>query len=91
MAKKKVGIGTIDINKKFKNKEEAMKYAKRLKQFIYDLSKRKGWQVTAMIGISRLAKDSSDINYEISRKRGRPKKIVKIYDGWNKNSYLVKR
>ncbi len=89
MSKSKIGIGTIDINKKFKNKEEAIKYAKRLKQFIYDLSKRKGWQVTAMIGISRLAKDSSDISYEISKKRGRPKKIVKIYDGWSKNSYLV--
>lgn len=93
MSKKKLGIGTIDINKKFKDKEEAMKYAKRLKQFIDDLCKRKGWQASAIIGISRLKKEVSSINYEISGKRGRPKKIVNINNvmanGWYKGDYLV--
>lgn len=56
MAKKKIGIGTIEINKKFKDKEEAMKHAKRLQQFIRDLCKIKGWQASAFIGISRLKK-----------------------------------
>lgn len=32
MSKKKLGIGNIEINKKFKDKEEAYKYAKRLIQ-----------------------------------------------------------
>lgn len=93
MSKKKLGIGTIDINKKFKNKEEAMKYAKRLKQFIDDLCKRKGWQASAIIGISRLKKEVSSINYEISGKRGRPKKVVKINEvmasSWYKGDYYV--
>lgn len=93
MSKKKLGIGTIDINKKFKDKEEAMKYAKRLKQFIDDLCKRKGWQASAIIGISRLKKEVSSIRYEVSGKRGRPKKIVNINNvmanGWYKGDYYV--
>ena len=93
MSKKKLGIGTIDINKKFKDKEEAMRYAKNLKQFIDDLCKRKGWQASAIIGISRLKKEVSRIRYEVSGKRGRPKKKVEIYDamanGWYKGDYLV--
>ena len=93
MSKKKLGIGTVDINKKFKDKEEAMRYAKRLKQFIDDLCKRKGWQASAIIGISRLKKEVSSINYEISGKRGRPKKIVEINkviaNGWYKGDYYV--
>lgn len=93
MSKKKLGIGTIDINKKFKDKEEAMKYAKRLKQFIDDLCERKGWQASAIIGISRLKKEVSNIRYEVSGKRGRPKKIVNIdnaiANNWYKGDYLV--
>ncbi len=82
MAKSKLGIGTIDINKKFKDKEEAMKYAKRLQQYIRDLCKRKGWQASAMIGISGLKKNVSNIVYEITGKRGRPRKKVVIDDYW---------
>lgn len=93
MSKKKLGIGTVDINKKFKDKEEAMKYAKRLKQFIDDLCKRKGWQASAIIGISRLKKEVSRIDYEISGKRGRPKKAVRINEvmanSWYKGNYYV--
>ena len=93
MSKKKLGIGTVDINKKFKDKEEAMKYAKRLKQFIDDLCKRRGWQASAIIGISRLKKEVSRIDYEISGKRGRPKKAVRINEvmanSWYKGNYYV--
>ena len=93
MSKKKLGIGTVDINKKFKDKEEAMKYAKRLKQFIDDLCERKGWQASAIIGISQLKKEVSNIRYEVSGKRGRPKKKVVINNvmanGWYKGDYLV--
>lgn len=93
MAKSKLGIGTIDINKKFKSKEDAMKYAKRLQQYIKDMCKRKGWQVSAMIGISRLRKQVSTINYEVNGKRGRPKKKVMLNEvmanGWYKGNYLV--
>ncbi len=93
MSKKKLGIGTIDINKKFKNKEEAMMYAKRLQQYIKDMCKRKNWQVSAMIGISQLKKEVSMIKYEISGKKGRPKKEVVINNimanNWYKGDYLV--
>ncbi len=93
MSKKKLGIGTVDINKKFKDKDEAMKYAKRLKQFIDDLCERKGWQVSALIGVSQLKKEVSNIRYEVSGKRGRPKKKVVINNvmanSWYKGDYVV--
>ena len=41
MAKKKLGIGQMEINKKFSSYEDVCRYAKNLKQFIYDLCKRK--------------------------------------------------
>ena len=34
MAKKKLGISSFDLNIRFKDKEEAIRYAKRLKEFI---------------------------------------------------------
>lgn len=93
MSKSKLGIGTIDINKKFKDKEETMKYAKRLQQFIRDLCKRKSWQASVFIGISRLKKDVSNISFDISGRVGRPKKIVDINNvianGWYKGNYLT--
>lgn len=52
MAKKKLGIGNIEINKKFKDKEEAYRYAKRLIEYIrYIINKNanKGWYAQAMI------------------------------------------
>lgn len=62
MAKAKLGIGQMEINKKFESFEEAYKYAKNLKQFIYDVCKRKahkGWMAQAMIVVSETKRDAS--------------------------------
>lgn len=40
MSKAKMGIGTIDINKKFTSYEEASRYAKRLRQYINYICKK---------------------------------------------------
>lgn len=62
MAKAKLGIGQMEINKKFESFEEAYKYAKNLKQFIYDVCKRKahkGWMAQAMIVVSETKRNAS--------------------------------
>lgn len=66
MAKAKLGIGQEEINRAFSSYDEACKYAKRLKQFIYDTCKKKsnkGWMAQAMIVISNTKRDSVHIEY----------------------------
>lgn len=94
MAEKKLGMGTVEINKKFKDREEAYKYAKRLKQFIYDTCKKKadkGWLAQAIIVTSELRKDVSRLRYHNTGKRGRPPKENYIYERtaneWYKGDY----
>ena len=41
MSKSKLGISSFDLNMRFKDKEEAIKYAKRLKEFIRYTCKKK--------------------------------------------------
>lgn len=46
MSKSKLGISSFDLNMIFKDKDEAIKYAKRLKEFIRYTCKKKarnGW------------------------------------------------
>lgn len=74
MAKGKLGIGTFDIDKKFKDKEEAYKYAKRLKEFINYNCKKKNWSAQAIICISNVEGNSSFVYLEQNGKVGRPKK-----------------
>ncbi|MFA7689146.1 MAG: hypothetical protein WCX96_03575, partial [Bacilli bacterium] len=67
MARKKLGIGSIEINKKFKDKEEAYRYAKRLIEHIRYVCKKnakKGWYAQAMVVVSNLKKDASRLKYE---------------------------
>lgn len=66
MAKAKLGVGTLDINKKFSSFEEACVYGKRLKQFIYDICKKKahkGWMAQAMIVVSNTRSNATNIKY----------------------------
>lgn len=82
MSKSKLGISSFDLNMKFKDKEEAIKYAKRLKEFIrYTCKKKenKGWSAEAMICISSNKGNSSIVYYEHSGKVGRPKKVINKY------------
>lgn len=91
MAKKKLGMGTIEINKKFGSREEAFKYAKRLKEHIRYICEKKaykGWYAQAMIIVSSIRGSSSYLEYEQNGKSGRPKKIkryskyqLKYYNG----------
>lgn len=81
MAKKKLGIGTIEINKKFNSKEMAIKHAKRLKEFIkYTCITKaeKNWSAEAMIIVSNTRGSTSYIYYEKNGKAGRPKKKRKF-------------
>ena len=94
MARKKLGIGSIEINKKFKDKEEAYRYAKRLIEHIRYVCKKnakKGWYAQAMVVVSNLKKDASRLKYENSGKRGRPRKRLEINEniayGWYKGEY----
>lgn len=48
MSKAKMGIGTIDINKKFTSYEEASRYAKRLRQYINYICKKYKYQASVI-------------------------------------------
>lgn len=80
MKNRKIGIGTIEINKKFESFEEASRYAKRLRQAISYISKNKGYQVSAITVVSNIKKEISDLRYINNGKRGRPKKELVLYE-----------
>ncbi len=75
MAKSKLGMSSFDIDIKFKDKEEARKYAKRLVEKIRYICKKKNWSATAMVCISNTEGNKTYIHYEHSGKVGRPKKV----------------
>lgn len=79
MAKSKLGLYSFDIDIKFKDKEEAMKYAKKVIEKIRYTCKKKNWSATAMVCISNTKGNSSYIHYEHTGKVGRPKKIKEIH------------
>lgn len=85
MAKSKLGIGTIEINKKFESLEEASKYAKRLRSFISYTCKKNNYQATVMTVVSNTKKGVSNSKYARNGKRGRPKKELII------NKYLANK
>lgn len=79
MAKSKLGMSSFDIDIKFKDKEEARRYAKRLIQKIRDICTKKGWSATAMVCISNTEGSSSYIYHEHTGKVGRPRKVKEVY------------
>ena len=81
MSKSKLGISSFDLNVKFKDRDEAYKYAKRLREFIRYICKKnanKGWSVEAMICISNTKGNSSYVYYKHNGKVGRPSKVKEI-------------
>lgn len=91
MAKSKLNLSTLDINKKFSSEEEAYLYAKRLKEFIrYTCYKNrsKDYLAQALICVSNLKKDVSNLQYINSGLKGRPKKQLIIYESIANNWYL---
>lgn len=88
MAKSKLGMSSFDVNIKFKDKDEARKYAKRLIEFIRYTCKKKNWSATAMVCISNIKGNSSYIHYEHNGKVGRPKIVKEIHP--NQDNVLVK-
>lgn len=93
MAKKKIGIGTIEINKKFNSLEEASRYAKRLRSFISYTCEKYKYQATVMTVVSNLKKEVSTSRYVHNGKRGRPKKELvineRIANNWYKGNYHI--
>lgn len=91
MAKKKIGIGTIEINKKFVDFNEASKYAKRLRSFINYTCKKNNYQASVMTVVSNLKKEVSKSRYIHNGKRGRPKRELVINEmvanNWYKGNY----
>lgn len=79
MAKSKLGMSSFDIDIKFKDKEEARRYAKRLIEKIRYVCNKKEWSATAMVCISNTEGNSTYIHYEHNNKVGRPRKIKEIY------------
>lgn len=81
MAKKELGMASIEVNKKFKDAEEAFRYAKKLNTFIRSVCKKnanKGWMAQSMIVVSNMKKDVSRLRYVNSGKRGRPSKRLEV-------------
>lgn len=89
MAKKRLGISSFDIDKKFESKEEAFKYGKRLREHIRYICKKnanKGWQCQAMICISNIRGNSAFTYYEHNGKVGRPK-VAKDFSSFDIRYY----
>lgn len=81
MAKKELGMASFEVNKKFKDAEEAFRYAKKLNTFIRSVCKKnanKGWMAQSMIVVSNMKKDVSRLRYVNSGKRGRPSKRLEV-------------
>lgn len=79
MAKSKLGMSSFDIDIKFKDKDEARRYAKRLIEKIRYICKKKNWLATAMVCISNTEGNSTYVHYEHTGKVGRPKKVKEIH------------
>ena len=106
MAKKKLGISSFDLNKKFKHRNEAYKYAKNLREYIRYVCKKNavnGWSAQAMICISNTRGNTLYQYYEHTGKVGRPRKVkdfssfnLKYYNGnmnvdWHLHILLVSK
>lgn len=82
MSKSKLGISSFDLNIQFNDRNEAYKYAKRLKEFIRYMCKKNaknGWSAEAMICISNTKGNSSYVYYKHNGKVGRPNKVKEIH------------
>lgn len=79
MAKSKLGMSSFDIDIKFKDKDEARRYAKRLIEKIRYICKKKNWSATVMVCISNTEGNSTYVHYEHTGKVGRPKKVKEIH------------
>lgn len=90
MEKKKLGIGSIEINAQFESEEIAYKYANRLKEFIrYNCIKKK-YMAQAIIGISNLVGEVCSVKYVNDGKVGRPRKemcVSELRDSYYKVNY----
>lgn len=106
MAKKKLGISSFDLNKQFKDRNEAYIYAKRLREYIRYICKKNalnGWSAQAMICISNTRGNTLYQYYEHTGKVGRPRKVkdfssfnLKYYNGnmnvdWHLHILLVSK
>ena len=81
MAKSKLGMSSFDIDIKFKDKDEARRYAKRVLEKIRYICKKKNWSATAMVCISNIEGNKTLTYYEHSGKVGRPKKVKEALVG----------
>lgn len=92
MSNAKIGIGSIEIhNKNFKDKEEAVKYAKRLQNYIYNYCKKNKCLGQAIIGVSNNVGEVCSINYISNGNVGRPKREIKISkdrDNYYQGNYI---
>lgn len=79
MAKSKLGMSSFDIDIKFKDKEEARRYAKRVLEKIRYVCKKKNWSATAMVCISNTEGNSTYVHYEHNGKVGRPRKVKEVH------------
>jgi hypothetical protein len=81
MASKKLGVGVIEVNKKFKDRGEAYRYMKCLIEHIRYVCKKnanKGWLAQAMVVSSNLKSDVGKLKYDNRGKRGRSAKYIDI-------------
>lgn len=89
MSKSRLGISSFDLNIRFKDRDEAFRYAKRLREFIRYTCKNKakdGWSAEAMICISNIKGNCCFIRYEHNGKKGRPR-IIREYSNYDLKYY----
>lgn len=106
MASKKLGISTIDLNIKFKDKKESKDYARSLIEhirYICDKKANDGWSTQAMICISNTRGGTCYQYHERNGKPGRPKRVkrfsefdLKYYNGnmnvdWHMHILIVSK
>lgn len=93
MGKKKIGMASIEIhNLKFKDRDQANKYANRLRNFIYNYCKSTKCMVQAIIGVSNTNGKLAITKYIRNGKRGRPKREIstkKTAYGFCKNDHKI--
>lgn len=78
MTKSKLGMSSFDIDIKFKDKEEAKRYAKRLIEKVRYICNKKGWSASAMVCISNTMGNKTLAHYEHTGKVGRPRKVREV-------------
>ena len=63
----------------FKDIDEAIRYANAIRKRLVQMSKKRGYIIDAVIGVSQNTLSTGDFEYKKTGKPGRPKKVFVVY------------